>query len=255
MSDERPIGVEERELDDFALEALAEAYATPPPAALRQRVLGTAREETAVTASRRATTRWRIVGALAATVALALGGLLARERGVAGERLVALRAAESTAAERLAALRAAESTAAELTARLETQGNTLVGLREALAAQAQVLRVMGSPHTVSAALSPTEGRGGAGRIHVDPSTGDGAIVLAGVETLPAGKVYELWALRGDAPPEPAGLLDIVGPDLVVARVTGVARPAEVTAFAVSIEPAGGSKSPQGPIVLAGPVQG
>jgi len=33
------------------------------------------------------------------------------------------------------------------------------------------------------------------------------------------------------------------------------HPTEITAFAVSIEPAGGSKSPTGPIVLVGPVQG
>ena len=34
------IGVDERELDDLALEALAEAYATTPAPGLRQRVLG-----------------------------------------------------------------------------------------------------------------------------------------------------------------------------------------------------------------------
>jgi anti-sigma-K factor RskA len=241
MSDERPIGVEERDLDDFALEALADAYATPPPSGLRERVLGTVREERVVAAAQRATTRWRVVGALAATLALVFGGLLARERGV-GE-------------ERLAALRAAETTAAELTAQLETQGKTLVGLREALATQVQVLRVMGGPRTLSASLAPTEGHGGAGRIHVDPSTGDGAVVLAGVGTLPAGKVYELWAIRGAQAPEPAGLLQAVGDDVVVARVSGVPHPNEVTAFAVSVEPSGGSKSPTGPVVLAGAVQG
>lgn len=240
MSDERPIGVEERELDDFALEALAEAYATPPPPALRQRVLGGATSERSSAAARRVVTRWRIVGALAATLALVLGGLLARERTIG--------------AERLAALRVAETTAAQLTAQLEAQGRTVAGLREALAAQVQVLQVMSAPRTLSASLAPTEGHGGAGRIHVDPSTGDGAVVLAGVGTLAPGKVYELWAIRGDAAPEPAGLLAQVG-DVVLARVSGIARASEVTAFAVSVEPAGGSKTPTGPVVLAGAVQG
>ncbi len=241
MSDERPIGVEERDLDDFALEALAEAYATPPPSGLRERVMGTVSSDRSAAAARRVVTRWRVVGALAATVALAFAGLLARERGIS--------------AERLAALRNAETTAAQLTAQLETQGRTVAGLREALAAQVQVLRVMGGPRTLSASLAPTEGHGGAGRLHVDPSTGEGAVVLAGVGALPAGKVYELWAIRGDDPPEPAGLLQAAGDDVALARVSGVARPSEVTAFAVSIEPAGGSKSPTGPVVLAGAVQG
>jgi anti-sigma-K factor RskA len=241
MSDERPIGVEERDLDDFALESLAEAYATPPPSGLRERVMGTVSSERSTAAARRTAMRWRVVGALAATVALAFAGLLARERGVS--------------AERLAALRNAETMAAQLTAQLETQGRTVAGLREALAAQVQVLRVMGGPRTLSASLAPTEGHGGAGRLHVDPSTGEGAVVLAGVGTLPPGKVYELWAIRGDKPPEPAGLLQAAGDDVVLARVSGVARPNEVTAFAVSIEPAGGSTSPTGPVVLAGAVQG
>ena len=43
-------------------------------------------------------------------------------------------------------------------------------------------------------------------MHVDAETGEGAVVLAGVQPLPPDKVYELWALRGDKPPEPAGLL-------------------------------------------------
>jgi anti-sigma-K factor RskA len=37
------------------------------------------------------------------------------------------------------------------------------------------------------------------------------------------------------------------------RVDAVARATEVTAFAVSIEPIGGSTSPTGPIVLVGAV--
>ena len=68
---------------------------------------------------------------------------------------------------------------------------------------------------------------------------------------------ELWAVRGEAAPEPAGLLTRIGPDLVMARMTTLPRPHEVTAFAVSIEPAGGSPkpTPTGPVVLAGAVQG
>jgi len=74
--------------------------------------------------------------------------------------------------------------------------------------------------------------------------------LAGMRDPGAGKTYELWAIRPNTPPEPAGLLDVRGAALV-ARVDTVPRPQDVVAFAVSIEPAGGSKSPTGPIVLVG----
>src|SRR5262249_57957072 len=80
MPDEQFIGVDDRELDDLALETLAEAYAASPPSTLRRRVLETARAEVVTAATRRSRTRWLAVGAIAATVALALGGLLARGR-------------------------------------------------------------------------------------------------------------------------------------------------------------------------------
>ncbi len=241
MPDEPTIGVDERELDDLALEALAEAHATPPTPGLRQRVLATAHAEAEAEGARRGRTRWRSIGALAATLALVLGGLLARENGLRRRDL--------------AQLDGLAQTNAELTARLDTQEKTLVGLRESLDAQARALRVLGGPRTLSASLAPKEGFGGAGRVHVDAETGEGAVVLAGVEPLPPDKVYELWVLRGDNPPEPAGLLTGAGPAVYVTQLAKVDRPGEVKAFAISIEPAGGSKSPTGPIVMVGPMQG
>ena len=241
MPEEPMIGVDERDLDDLALEALAEAYAVPPTPGLRQRVLATARAEAEAEQARRGRSRWRAVGALAATLALALAGLLARETGLRRRDL--------------AQLDGLAQANAELTARLDTQEKTLVGLRESLDAQARALRILGGPRTLSASLAPKEGFGGGGRVHVDAETGEGAVVLAGVEPLPPDKVYELWVLRGDNPPEPAGLLAGAGRAVYVTQLAKLDRPGDVKAFAVSIEPAGGSKSPTGPIVLVGPVQG
>ncbi len=260
MSDDAPIGVDERDLDDVALETLAEAYAEAPSAGLRDRVLraaaaspGAAPAAPVATAS--AVTRWRIVGALAAGAAFVLGGLLTRTTARLGEReqqLSALTARSAALAQKNDGLKAAND---DLTARLAEQGKTLVGLREALESQAHVLRILGGPRTMSASLAPKEGFGGVGRVNVDAETGDGAVVLAGVKALPQDKVYELWALRASGPPEPLGLLDTAGHEIYVARVSKLAKPSEVTAFAVSIEPPGGSPSPTGPIVLVGTVAG
>ena len=241
MPEEPMIGVDERDLDDLALEALAEAYAVPPAPGLRQRVLATARADAEAGQAWRGRSRWRAVGALAATLALVLGGLLARETG--------LRRRDRAQLDGLAQANA------ELTARLDTQEKTLVGLRESLDAQARTLRILGGPRTLSASLAPKEGFGGGGRVHVDAETGEGAVVLAGVESLPPDKVYELWVIRGDNPPEPAGLLTGAGRAVYVTQLAKLDRPGDVKAFAVSIEPAGGSKSPTGPIVLVGPLQG
>jgi anti-sigma-K factor RskA len=235
------IGVEERGLDDAALEALAEAHAAAPPARLRARVLGAARDEARLGRARRSLVRWRTGGALAAGLAVVLGTSLGRELRHAGDRSAEL-------------IALAESNRA-LVARLEAQDRTLAGLRDALAAQADVLRVLGGPRTLSAALAPTaEGGTARARVLLDVTSGETALVLSGLGPAPAGKVYELWAIRGDRAPEPAGLF-AGGTETAAVRGAALERPAEVTAFAVSIEPAGGSPSPAGPVVLAGAVAG
>ena len=90
---------------------------------------------------------------------------------------------------------------------------------------------------------------------MDAASGETAVILSGLEPPGPGKIYELWAIRGEAPPEPAGVF-AMGPELgATTPAKRVERPEEVTAFAVSIEPAGGSKTPTGPIVLVGRVAG
>ena len=128
---------------------------------------------------------------------------------------------------------------------------SLVGLKEALDAQAQMLRVLSGPRTLTASLAPKPGFVGSGRVLVDATTGEAHVVLAGLPSPGPGKTYELWAIRGDRPPEPAGLLGAGGDPAAAARVDRIAAPSDVAAFAVSIEPEQGSTSPTGPIVLVG----
>ena len=230
MPDDRTIGVDEQTLDDLALEAMAEAYATPPSAMLRTRVLATARSEGAA----RRGARWRMGGAIAAGAALAAAGLFAASQ----------RATE------LAALEQANTALAE---RLAEQERTLVGLRVALESQAQVLRVLGGPRTITAALAPKGDLVARGRVVVDPTSGETALLVADLPPAAEGKTYELWAIRGDRPPEPAGLFAVGTERALATRMASVDRPGEVSAFAVSIEPAEGSTAPTGPIVLVGTV--
>ncbi len=246
MREDATIGVDEHALDDATLEALADAHATPPPRALRARVLAEARRETGAHGRARALRRWRAVGAIAAVVALVVGAIALRQ-----SRLADVQTAELVA--RTTELASLARINADLSARLDEQGHTLAGLREAVAAQAQVLHVLAGPHTLTAALAPQEGFVGSGRVVVDAATGDGAIVLSGLADPGQGRAYELWAIRGDRPPEPSGVFAFEPGRPLAARITPVVRANEVTAFAVSIEPSAGSASPTGPIVLVGSV--
>jgi anti-sigma-K factor RskA len=90
---------------------------------------------------------------------------------------------------------------------------------------------------------------------IDATSGEAALLVSGVAPTPAGKTYELWVIRGDAPPEPAGLFSVGPEGWTAARMPSLAAVRDVTAVAVSIEPAGGSPAPTGPIVLTGPVAG
>ena len=239
MNDRDLIGADDRQLDDEALVALAELHATPPPPVLRERVLAEARREATVKRLGRALFRYRMIGAVAAGAALALGGLLGREARITSSQGI-----------ELATLR---QTNARLATELDAHRRVLVGLRERLDAQAQVLRVVGGPRTLSAALEPQGGVQARGRVLVDAASGEAAIFVSGLDPAPKGKTYELWSIRGNRPPEPAGLFAVADTDAVATRVARIDRAQEVTAFAVSVEPTGGSQSPTGPIVLVGAV--
>jgi anti-sigma-K factor RskA len=79
----------------------------------------------------------------------------------------------------------------------------------------------------------------------------GLLLLNGLEPLSEQRTYQLWLIPPDQAPVPAGLIDVQpgAPAWLSVRI-----PPEAQAFAavgVSIEPAGGSLAPTGPIVLLG----
>jgi anti-sigma-K factor RskA len=239
VSEDAPIGTDERALDDAVLEALAASVASPPPPELRARVLGAVEREAALG---RGIRRWRRATAAGMAAAAALAGVLLWDA-----RLDRRRSEET-----LAALAELEGRRADLAERLEAQQREILLLSESLAAQAELSRILATPRLVTASLAPQAGHAGSARVVVDPASGEAALVVAELAPLAPGRVYELWALRGPAPPEPAGLF--VAPATAgTVRVPRVADAAAVTAFAISIEPEGGSPQPTGPIVLAGSV--
>jgi anti-sigma-K factor RskA len=241
MAAETDMTTDGHEIDDLALEALAEAYAEPAPAGLRARLLATVELERERRQAAARTTRARVVGAVAAAIALVFAGLFAREtqRGERGNAQIAALAERNN----------------ELEARLDELGRTLVGLRETLESQGRVLRLVGGPRILEASLAPQQGSVGAGRVLVDPTNGETAVVVAGLPPAGKGKTYELWAIRGKNAPEPAGLITLVDSDSGAVRVPALPAPRDVTAFAISVEPMGGSAAPTGPIVLVGAVAG
>lgn len=94
-----------------------------------------------------------------------------------------------------------------------------------------------------------------GRAAYDPATQRAVIVLDHID-VPSGKDLQLWAVRRDGPAS-LGLVK-AGPDgRAELRVERVGDLGSLDAFAVSLEPAGGSPEPgpSGPVVLVGRLPG
>jgi hypothetical protein len=225
-------------LDDAALEAFAAAHAVAPPLELRARVLAAVEREVRAQRAARGVRRWRAAAAGLAAAACVLGALLAREVSVGRENAALVSALRRGGAEFLAELQARES--------------EIVSRGQALQVHAEVIRILSSPHLRSAVLDPTAGHSGTARVLLDPDSGALAVVGAGLPPPEPGKAYQLWAIRGDAPPERAGDFAIA-PDRknFAIRLREVRAPLEVTSFAITLESAAGVASPSGPIVFAG----
>jgi len=139
--------------------------------------------------------------------------------------------------------------------KLETARTDLVKLRE----EQRWAAVMNAPGARLAQLAPTPQAAAAsfkGRAFVDPATRRAVLVLDGV-TAPAGRDFELWAIRGGAP-KALGLVHADASGHAVVRLEDVGDPATLAAFAVSLEPKGGAPTPDaptGPVVLVGKVEG
>lgn len=175
----------------------------------------------------------------AVLAAVAFGALFAWERARLGE---ARRQAAELRQER-------DSLAAEITqARLQ-----LAAVQEQLGREVAFRELVAhreSRQTLLAGLAPAPSA--VARVVWNPDTREAVLLAAGLQPAPEGKVYEAWVIAGGAP-VPAGTFQVDASGKAVLRLPTVDETRSVKTFAVTIEPAGGTAAPTGPMVLAGAV--
>lgn len=143
---------------------------------------------------------------------------------------------------------------------LRARDAELNGTARDLAVERQWSSVLTSPIARVAELTPVavtagDAPGIRGRAVYDPGSRRAVIVLSNAAAADS-QSYQLWALRGLSPSS----LGVIHPDAhgaAVLRLESVGEPMALTAFAVSLEPRGGSPArtvPTGPVVLMGPLR-
>ena len=102
------------------------------------------------------------------------------------------------------------------------------------------------------ALPPQPGNEGVSAAALyNPQKNDVILVASGLKPLPSDKVYELWLLKPQGNPEPAGTFTPDPNGTVRHTATGAQTMAQYVGFAVSEEPSPGVPAPTGPIIVAG----
>lgn len=134
----------------------------------------------------------------------------------------------------------------------------LDSVRTTLAEEQRVAAVLSAPGTqvVRLGATPDGDPGLVAQAAYDPVT-QAAVVTFEHFTAPAGRDYQLWAIR-DGKPASLGVIHVDAAGRARLRLERVGEAAQLAAFAVSLEPAGGSPdpaAPTGPVVMLGKLAG
>jgi anti-sigma-K factor RskA len=130
----------------------------------------------------------------------------------------------------------------------EALSRQVTELAGAAAAGQEVTALLAQAGTRVVELAPVPGAAGRAAAVVNLA-GRRGVILTSALAPQAGKDYQLWVIRGTAPPSPAGFLrfrgGVASGDVDPALLAG----APPDALAVSLEPAGGSRAPTQVLLL------
>lgn len=243
--------IEELErLDDLTAQLAHAAPAVPLPPQIKGQLMARVRAEAAPAVPAAPATPMRAPSGPGLLERLAGWLTPAQQAGLVTALLALMIVGGGTAfnASRQAAERAAQITAA----RSELAG--VIAERDALLASQLTdaqLALLAAPSSAVPLPGTEAAPAAAGRIYSDGQAG--LLVLQGLAALSDDQIYQLWLIPADGAPVPSGLIAVAerGTTLYDLSLPGVVS--DFAAVGLSIEPAGGSPAPTGPIVLLGEV--
>jgi anti-sigma-K factor RskA len=141
---------------------------------------------------------------------------------------------------------------------LVTRQRLVADLSSRLAEEQRLNEVLSAPGAKVAVLeiTPQGEQALRARATYDPATRRAVVIVENLRA-PSGHDYQLWAIRG-ATPASLGVIKTDESGRAVLRLEDVGDPTTLNAFAISLEPAGGSPNPSaptGPVVMLGKLGG
>lgn len=146
----------------------------------------------------------------------------------------------------------------DLRREVETRRGEVTQLNARLADEERLNQVLSAPAARVAVLelTPQGEQALRARATYDPESHDAVVVFDNFKA-PSGYDYQLWALDG-ATPRSLGVIKTDDSGRAVMHLPGAGDPGTLAAFAVSLEPVGGSPNPaapSGPVVMLGKLGG
>ena len=135
--------------------------------------------------------------------------------------------------------------------RLDVLARDADQLKAELRSQQTVLAILRDPATQVVALAGQPPAPTARARMMWHAKAGGVFVAAGLPAAPEGRAYQLWAIAGSNAPVSAGVFSVDASGTGSLSVRPLPGVATVSAFAVTMEPAGGLPAPSGELYLLG----
>ncbi len=123
--------------------------------------------------------------------------------------------------------------------------------QQQLQGQATLNQMMHAPGVTLAALNAQNNSPAHGQAVLAPHYQQVALLLTSLPQPPPGRRYQLWLLRHNAAPVPAGMFTVDEQGVGMVMVDTPADPADMAGLQITDEPAGGSPAPSGTAWLEG----
>ena len=135
--------------------------------------------------------------------------------------------------------------------RLDALARDAEQLKAELRSQQTVIAILRDPATQVVALAGQAPAPTARARMMWHEKAGGVFVATGLPAAPAGKAYQLWAIAGSNAPVSAGVFSVDASGAGSLSVRPLPGVTTVSAFAVTLEPAGGLPAPSGEMYLLG----